>query len=210
VASVPTSSILEGAFHTPSNFVHETRLPPGIERSVSQAAQVVSKRAIVIFPENADLGEVERLRQRFDPLASAIPAHITLVFPFELELSTDELRTHVQHTIGECRAFPVRLTTITGHEDEYLFLGVAAGRDRIVDLHDRLYTGPLAPHLSHAHTYAPHMTVGRLPDRPAFLAALGETGNTTLAIDADVRTVSACRLDDTGRWIAESTVSLRD
>lgn len=45
-------------------------------------------RVIVIFPPAADVAVIDPLRQRFDPLASVIAPHITLVFPFQSEIST--------------------------------------------------------------------------------------------------------------------------
>jgi hypothetical protein len=47
----------------------------------------VSQRAIVVFPQNADLGEVERLRQRFDPLVRAIDADESTVSVCRLDAS---------------------------------------------------------------------------------------------------------------------------
>ena len=43
----------------------------------------------------------------------------------------------------------------------HLFLVPDEGRDAIVDLHDRLYRGPLAPQLRPGLPYMPHVTLGR-------------------------------------------------
>ena len=50
---------------------------------------MMSKRAIILFPKfcsNTDL--IQDIRDRYDPLASKIAPHITLVFPFESEISS--------------------------------------------------------------------------------------------------------------------------
>jgi 2'-5' RNA ligase len=101
----------------------------------------MEKRAIVILPKFDNLHLVERLREQFDPLAPLIQAHITLVFPFESDLSTEQLLSHIQQAIHGIRPFTVQLQGITGHEDEYLFLNIIRGNDLLIELHDRLYSG---------------------------------------------------------------------
>lgn len=83
--------------------------------------------------------------------------------------------------------FPIRLAGITGSEGEYLLLNVKRGNDAIVELHDRLYAGPLRRHLSREHTFTPHVTVGRLSTQAAFRSALDEA----TALDVDISTVAA-------------------
>ena len=41
--------------------------------------------ALHIFPQFADMDEIQWVRARYDPLCRLIPPHITLVFPFEAE-----------------------------------------------------------------------------------------------------------------------------
>lgn len=57
------------------------------------------KRAIVILPRFEGLDRIEQFRRRYDPLASRIAPHITLVFPFESDLSADQLCAHMQQVI---------------------------------------------------------------------------------------------------------------
>ncbi|NTV36032.1 MAG: 2'-5' RNA ligase family protein [Anaerolineaceae bacterium] len=131
-----------------------------------------SKRAIVIFPKFENSLAIELLRNRYDPLALTIAPHITLVFPFESTLSTPQLQTHIQQAIQGMQPFPVQLHGISGSESEYLFLNVKRGNDELIELHDRLYSGILSEHLRIEQSYIPHLTVGRLNDPAAFLAAL--------------------------------------
>jgi MFS superfamily sulfate permease-like transporter len=101
------------------------------------------RRAIVIFPELLEASPIFELRRRFDPLAELVPPHLTLVFPFDSELTTGQMRDHVQGSVTGIAAFPVRLSQVTGSEGEYLFLNIKYGNDGIIALHDRLYTGLL-------------------------------------------------------------------
>src|SRR5687768_14031042 len=131
-------------------------------------------RAIVLFPTGDQLGAVEAIRQQYDPLANVIAGHITLVFPFEGDDTAEQLRAHVEASVADVSPFAVRLEGVTTGGDGYLFLNVAAGRDRVIALHDRLYTGMLARHLSHERAYMPHLTLGRIADSAALAAGLSD------------------------------------
>jgi 2'-5' RNA ligase superfamily len=88
----------------------------------------MAKRAIVVFPTFDGLHLIEQLRRRFDPLASTIKAHITLVFPFESDLAAEQLHSHMQEAVHGIHPFQVRFQSITGHDGGYLFLEVALYR----------------------------------------------------------------------------------
>jgi 2'-5' RNA ligase len=156
---------------------------------------VKTRRVVVIFPPARDLEPIAPLRRRFDPLAALVPPHITLVFPFESELSTPQVRAHVEQAIGGIGSFPLRLGGITGSEARYLLLNVKRGNDAIIELHDRLYTGPLGDHLSLKHTYVPHLTVGRLPTAQAFEAALAAATAMDVGIETVASAVSVYRVE---------------
>jgi 2'-5' RNA ligase len=152
-------------------------------------------RAVVAFPQ-IERGEViQRLRERYDPLAASIAPHLTLVFPFESALTTDELAEHVSKAVVGFEPFRVRLQGITGQEGEYLFLNVKRGNDQLIELHDRLYNGPLAPFLRPEFTYTPHLTVGRLPDSDTFRAALDDARQITMAFEATIAEITLYRIE---------------
>jgi 2'-5' RNA ligase len=138
---------------------------------------------------------IVELRRRYDPLAEQIDPHITLVFPFESPLPPQALRAHLVSAMCGVSAFPIRLAEITGHEAEYLFLNVKRGNDALIELHDRLYAGPLAEHRSMQHTYVPHVTVGRVSDPRVFRDALTEAGALMVQIDTRVAEVSIYDLE---------------
>lgn len=145
------------------------------------------KRAIILFPKFNNLNAIQAVRERFDPLANFIAPHITLVFPFESELSTAELREHLLSSLAGAKKFSVRLNGITGDDrDGYLFLNVKQGNDSIIDLHDRLYSGALKPFLFRKVTYCPHMTVGRIEQQDAFDQALEELKRFSGSFEAQI------------------------
>jgi 2'-5' RNA ligase len=133
-------------------------------------------RSILLFPRFENEGALQRMRLKYDPLTDKIPLHL-IVFPFESELSTEQLRDHVKESVAPVTPFSLILRGITGTPEGYLFLGVKRGNDEIIRLHDRLYTGVLAPFYYRNVSYVPHLTVGRLTDELAFAEALADTAD---------------------------------
>lgn len=157
----------------------------------------MAKRALIAFPRIASPAAwagISSFRERFDPLAKLVPAHLTLVFPFEDGMSDLALQQHVQRIAEQERSFAITLQGITAHHGEYLFLNVKRGNDSLVHLHDTFYTGALAAHLDRRHTFFPHVTVGRI--RPEELdRALEAAAELSGEIQATVETLSMCRID---------------
>ena len=154
------------------------------------------KRAIVIFPKFDNIDAIQAVRERFDPLASFIAPHITLVFPFESELSTQEIGDHVRRAIEGVKRFPVQLSSVTGDfRDGYLFLNVKRGNDAIIDLHDKLYRGVLEQYLFRKVTYCPHVTVGRLEQPTEFDQALEELAGFSEQFKVEIDRISVESID---------------
>lgn len=165
------------------------------------------RRALIMFPEGEGLAAVEALRRRFDPLAQVIPAHITLVFPYVDTLSATELQRHIRAALEGRAPFDVHVEAAET-ESEYLLLPVTIGRERLIDLHDRLYRGPLALHLARGHVYRPHVTVGRLHDEAARASALALAQAEVPPFDVRLREVAVFRLESPSAGSVELTVPL--
>ena len=103
---------------------------------------------------------VENVRRWLDTLAEAIPAHVTLVFPFEHEIADAALISHVEEAARGVVAFDLELRVVTCSLDYFLFLLVDKGAEHVRDLHDRLYSGMLRPLLTD-RAFTPHVTLGR-------------------------------------------------
>ena len=153
------------------------------------------KRAIVIFPQCSHIELIQRLRQAYDPLATALPPHLTLVFPFESDISPEHLLRHLNSVAQKFSPFQLLMRGITGHTNEYLFLNVKRGNDQLIALHDQLYTGILAPYLIFHETYVPHLTVGRLQDQTCFVEALNQAQSVTASFETEVQEIVAYRIE---------------
>src|ERR1051326_8345558 len=107
------------------------------------------ERAILLPIEPAPAW-VRQARRRHDPLASAVPAPVTLVFPVSSDV---DVSAHMRSVLAGVAPFEVTLDGVTGSEGRYVFYGVKHGNDRLIELHDRLYAGPLAEFLDGERPY---------------------------------------------------------
>ena len=133
------------------------------------------KRAVILFPKFNNIDTINNIRGKYDPLANYIAHHITIIFPFESDLTTHELKEHFNKSLIGMKNFKIMLKSITGdYRDGYLFLNVKKGNDNIIELHDKLYSGLLEKFLFRKVTYCPHLTVGRVFEEKEFDNAVDE------------------------------------
>jgi 2'-5' RNA ligase len=151
---------------------------------------ILRGRAIVLFLPSPEPDAVVALRRQFDPLFGSLAAHVTLVFPFVGDLGPEALRRHVEQATRGVSPITVRLAGVTGANGLNLFLNVKRGNDALIDLHDRLYRGPLEKYLSYEFSYTPHVTVGRFTDESAFRAALEVASAAAIDFEATLDAVS--------------------
>lgn len=151
-----------------------------------------TQRAIIIFPrfDGDDSNLIQTIRNKYDPLASKIAPHITLVFPFESEISSNVLRQHVDKCLQGHKAFSLIMQGISYEQGNYLFLNLIQGKEYIVDIHNVLYGGLLERFLAKKHSYKPHLTVGRSNDLPVNEAAMIELKNFDYKFETKVNKIT--------------------
>lgn len=121
---------------------------------------------LIIAPLEAsrlDLARIEGIRRRHDPHHASIPAHVTLVFPFETP-DAAVARAHLAAIAEAQGAIALRLSAylaVRDHADRqsHVFAVPDQGRAEIEALHDALYAGPLAGQLNLDIAFIPHVTV---------------------------------------------------
>ena len=59
----------------------------------------MNTRVIMIFPKFENIHIINNIRKKYDPLSDFVEPHITLVFPFEDELSNEELRLYLKEAL---------------------------------------------------------------------------------------------------------------
>lgn len=171
------------------------------------------ERCIMIFPEFSNISVIDEIRNKYDPLARHVRPHITLVFPFRSDIGSDELKQHIQNALSSVQPFRVTLKGITPAKSfgNYLFLDVVHGREEIVDIHKRLYTGLLECHFPQwlsKGSYTPHITVGKIDDEESYRATIADVQDIQDTFTALVEKISVEIIDENEDSIIEMEVPL--
>ncbi len=133
-------------------------------KEVKKGGTSLSYRTIMIFPEFENIEVIDSIRDRYDPLAKLVRPHITLVFPFESDMSNEELSDILDKRLSGISAFDIEMKGFTKHSDIWgntLFLDIVKGQDSIRKIHDVLYENEFKEY-NLGFEYYPHMTVGKL------------------------------------------------
>lgn len=121
-------------------------------------------RTIMIFPQFENINVIDNIRTKYDPLSELVRPHITIVFPFESEISNDELAQLLEKRLFGINSFEITLNGFSKQKDRfsnYLFLNVTKGMDEIKNIHNILYENEFKK-FDMGYGYVPHMTVGKL------------------------------------------------
>lgn len=114
--------------------------------------------AVVFFPK-IDIKELQTFRKKYDPLWNILNPHITLMFPFD-NFGKEEIINHLQYVASKTKVFQININDFMKSFDDYFFLIVTEGKEKIYELHDELYTKAFLPYLRTDIPFIPHMTIG--------------------------------------------------
>lgn len=148
----------------------------------------------------ADECWIEAFRERHDrPHVDVVKAHFTLVFGID-DVGYDCFRRHVEGVARSCAsivfccrsAMPVK-----DHEQEvyHVFLIPDEGNCQILSIHDKLYQGPLKPHLRLDIPFIPHITIGTLNDPAEAKQLCDELNENDISIAGCIDRLTVSRLD---------------
>ncbi|MDP9317569.1 MAG: 2'-5' RNA ligase family protein [Actinomycetota bacterium] len=152
-------------------------------------------------------GELQRYRSSFgDPLAAAIPTHVTLVPPTLISYALDKVGRHLSDVAGSTPRFPLRLrgTATFRPTSPVVFIALAEGISSCEMLAGAIRQGPLAQDLT--FPYRPHVTVAHDIADAALDVAFERLADYSCAFD-----VTAFHLyihGDDGVWRPERSFTL--
>ena len=168
------------------------------------------RRAIVWFPHFANQVVIDRFRGTHDPLGQALQPHVTLVFPFSSRLTLHQLAAHTQKVLRVWPCFPVVMQGLWSAQNEFIGVGAQVGADAMIEMHDRLYRGPLAEFLRPEFDYAPHITLAKVLQLNQFESLSRAAALVTRETFRDLmRSVTIIREDAENEWVCEREVFLQ-
>lgn len=71
------------------------------------------KRDILLFPEFSNIDKIEKVRKKYDELYGLIKTHITLAFPFNSEISNEELKESLKEHLKGVKKFKINMQGIS-------------------------------------------------------------------------------------------------
>ena len=149
-------------------------------------------RTILIFPEFDNIVVIDRIRDKYDPLAQLIRPHITLVFPFESPVSNEALGKILERTLAGIHPFTLRVQGVSKRVDMFgnaLMLNVTEGKDVLCRIHDALYSHEFRE-FDMGIPYDPHITVGNFSTPEALDAAFKTIRDLPDVFSTTIRRVS--------------------
>jgi 2'-5' RNA ligase len=116
---------------------------------------------LLVFKPKIDTSKIDEFRLKYDPHASLIEPHITLVFLIsDKNIDKTSLKTHIKDVLAGEEVFKIHLQGLGKSWDHWLNLILKEGNDKVITLHDKLYSGILAPFLRKDLDYIPHIGIG--------------------------------------------------
>ena len=165
----------------------------------------MKQRTIMIFPDFENIAVIDKIRKKYDPLSGLVRPHITLVFPFKSEMTTDDIRMRVEAAVNDISQFELELGGFSTEQSKfgnYLFLNVIKGTEILSELNKRLYNNnPPFP-------YTPHMTVGNTPTIEQLDEAYKEVSDITEVFKTTVTKISVEIIGEHGESIIETETDL--
>ena len=120
----------------------------------------IGKRDILIFPKFQNLYLIQEIRKKYDRLANLIEPHITVAFPFSDNNRNEDLIQSLNNVVSTFEPFKIIFSGISLTENNTIFLNCIEGKDKIIELHDKIYETILPTHLKKSINYIPHITLG--------------------------------------------------
>lgn len=120
------------------------------------------KHSLLFYPRfDRKTGEnIEAFRRKYDPFVDYWKPHIPFVFPVPSnKVKEEEFMQHVRAVLKNWKPFPIRIGGFEKSWDHWLLLLLKEGNDKVIALHDELYTGILAPYLRKDIKFNPHIGI---------------------------------------------------
>ena len=123
------------------------------------------KKDILIIPKFTNVDKIQKIRKEYDELYEVIMPHITLAFPFEKDISNEQLKKHLLNITKNIKPFKIKCKGITLREDKrintyYIFLNIIEGKDLISEINEKIYKSILNDIDIKKYNYEPHITLG--------------------------------------------------
>ena len=126
-----------------------------------------NKRDVLIMVNFPNIDKIKEIQKKYYDIADKIEPHIAVAFPFDSEISDEELYNRLVEVLSKYEPFKIvchGVSTPIG-EPNYRFLDVVENKDIIQKISDDIYNSIIPEHLEHRnrHNYVPHISLANMP-----------------------------------------------
>ena len=116
---------------------------------------------------------IEAFRRKYDSFVDYWEPHISFIFPVPCcKVEEEKLVEHIERVLKKWKPFPIRIGGFEKSWDHWLLLLLREGNEKVIALHDELYTGMLSSYLSKDIEYIPHIGLALFARKDAGYNAL--------------------------------------
>ena len=126
-----------------------------------------NKRDILILVNFPNLEKIKEIQKKYYDIADKIEPHIAVVFPFDSNISDEELYNKLCDILSKYKPFKIvchGISTPIG-ESNYRFLNIIENKNVIKDISDDIYKNIIPEHLKYRdkYNYDPHISLANKP-----------------------------------------------
>ena len=126
-----------------------------------------NKRAILTMVNFSNINKIKEIQKKYYDIADKIEPHITVVFPFNSEISDEELYNKLNEVLSKYRPFKIVCHGVStpAQESNYRFLNIVESKDIIKNISDDIYRKIIPEHLQYRdkYNYDPHISLANKP-----------------------------------------------
>ena len=126
-----------------------------------------NKRVILIMVNFSNINKIKEIQKKYYDIADKIEPHIAVVFPFDSEISDEELYNKLNEVLSKYRPFKIVCHGVStpAQESNYRFLNIVESKDIIKNISDDIYRKIIPEHLQYRdkYNYDPHISLANKP-----------------------------------------------
>lgn len=126
-----------------------------------------NKRDVLIMVDFPNINMIKEIQEKYYDIADKIEPHIAVTFPFESDMSDEELYERLCKVLERYRPFKITchgVSTPVG-ESDYRFLNITENKDIIKSMSDDIYKNIIPGELEYRdrYNYDPHISLANMP-----------------------------------------------
>ena len=125
------------------------------------------KEMLLIMANFSNIDKIKDIQKKYYDIADKIEPHIAVTFPFDSEISDEELYNKLYEVLSKYKPFKIvchGVSTPIG-ESNYRFLNIIENKDIIKNISDDIYNDIIPEHLEYRdkYNYDPHISLANRP-----------------------------------------------